>query len=415
MKRALVAVVAVVAILALACVKKSAPASCDAPDKCAGILSILDTGETRVELIADGEGGAYAALFGSGDSPTCVAGLVCHGAIWRLDATGHVRWTFDDGASVSAPFLIPGGVAWRTGDGALHAARSNGGFFWASDAIGQNGLVATYAQGDVYAIGDKKVRRVDAESGVEVWSASFLGDNPGVPVAMPDAEVLAMAYVGTNLEAKTFAVSDGAAGFDVLLPANYSAPAAFSRPLGPILLVSDRLSLRTWNGDEIWGLDGEEGWRFVQPLDDGYAAAGPFGQRLTRVRYDGTVLWSTPDPAPVVWLSRAPDGELLVGRNDGALDKLNVATGLLLWEYGGIAGVKAPTPPLYTSQGDIVFAGANVGADSDTHLTTASPAGQQLERWDAGSRVVSFVITGNDDVWLATASGKLYLRNGASL
>ena len=410
MKRALL----FLALLGLGCTKKPSPASCDAPDHCVGIKAIVDTGETRVELIADGQGGAYAALHGSGDSQQCVPDLVCHGAIWRLDANG-VRWTLDEDTSVEAPFLIDGGVAWRTGTGALHAASDSGHRLWATADIGQSSLAASFVQGDVYAIGDNKLRRLDAATGVEVWSMDFTANNPAAPFALPDAQVLAMGYVGTNLEAKTFALKDGAPGFDVSLLANFSAPAAFFRPLGPILLVSDRLSLRNWDGTEIWGLDGDEGWRFVQQLSDGYAAAGPFGARLTRVRYDGTVLWSTPDPAPVVWLSRSPDGQLIVGRNDGALDKLNVANGLVLWEYGGIAGVKAPTPPLYSSQGNLVFAGANVGADSDTHLTTATLAGQQLERWDAGSRVVSFVLLGNDDVWLATESGKLYLRNGASL
>lgn len=413
MRRALL--LSAVAAVALSCARKSGSAQCDAPDHCVGMLAVLDTGEARVELIPDGEGGAYAALHGSADSTVCVEGLVCHGAIWRLDAAGHVRWSLGEDAAVEAPFLIPGGIAWRTGAGTVHAASADGRSLWETDAIGQNSLVASSVQGEVFAIGDKKIHRIDTVTGVDVWSMDFLGNNPAPPLDMPDAEVLAMGYVGTNLEAKTFAIRDGAPGFDVSLRANYSAPAAFVRPLGPILLVSDRLSLRTWYGDEIWGLDGDEGWRFVQQLPDGYAAAGPFGSRLTRVRYDGTVLWSTPDPAPVVWLSLAPDGHLLVGRNDGALDKLNADTGLVLWEYGGIAGVKAPTPPLYSSQGNLVFAGANVGADSDTHLTTATEAGQQLERWDAGTRVVSFVLTGNDDVWLATASGKLYLRRGASL
>lgn len=413
MRRA--AIVAAAAALVLGCAKKDSSATCDAPDKCAGILSIQDTGESHVELLADGEGGAYAALLGSSDSPVCVTGQVCHGQIWRLSPGGGVRWTLTESFAIDRPFLVPGGVAWRTGDGAVHAATSSGHPLW-SAPVGDPKLAASWVAGAVFAAGNGSVVKIDATTGAIAWTKPFPVDNPVAPVAMPDAQVLAMGFAGAMLEAKTFALGDGAAGFDLLLPADYSAPSAFVRdPLGPIFLVSDRLTLRNWDGSEIWGLDGDEGWRFVQPLADGFAAVGPYGNRLTRVKSNGQVLWSVPSAAQVTWLSSTPDGQLLAGRNDGALDKLNVATGLLLWEYGGIAGIVASTPPLYFSNGNTVFAGANVGNDSDTHLTTVTGAGQLLERWDAGSRIGSFVLTSSDDVWLATVSGKLYLRRGASL
>lgn len=405
-----------VLVAGAACSKKSEATCGAAPDRCAGMMAIVDTHQAHVELVPDGAGGAYAALLGAGDSEICVAGQVCHGALLRLGADGAVLWKLAVGYAVDMPMpLEDGGVAWRGNDGGLHAANGDGTPRWDAP-LGDPKLVAVPDAGSIVAVAGGSVARVDAATGQSAWTVPFGLEAPAIPVALPDASVVVAGYTGTNGEFRRVDYADGSTRFDVSLRATLSAPTVVTRwPFGPFLFVSDRLSLRDWNGRESWGNDATEGWRFAFGVEDGWIANGPFQQRVTRFRSNGTALWSVPVAAPVVWVASAPDGSVLLGRNDGTLDKLRASDGLQLWEYGGIAGVKAMTPPKFASTGNVVFAGANVGAASDTHLTTATLAGQQIERWDAGARIVSFVLTGNDDVWLATTEGKLYLRRGASL
>ncbi|HVO31293.1 MAG TPA: PQQ-binding-like beta-propeller repeat protein, partial [bacterium] len=333
----------------------------------------IDSNQAHVELVDDGAGGAYAALLGAGDSEVCVAGQVCHGAIWRLGAQGDVLWTHQVGYAVDAPFALPdGGVAWRGNDGGLHAANGDGSPRW-DLSLGDVRLLAAPDAGAVLAVAGGNVVRVDAKTGAVAWTTPFPGADPTALVSLPDASAVVAGYSGTNGEFRRVAFEDGSTLFDVQVRATMSAPHVLYRwPYGPFVLAADRLSLVDWNGRESWGFDAPEGWRYVQALGSDWIGNGPYEQRITRLRNDGTALWVVPVPAPITWVSVTPDAQVLVGRNDGTLDKLKASDGLMLWEYGGIAGVKAPTPPRYSSKGNIVFAGANVGANSDTHLTTAS-------------------------------------------
>lgn len=415
------ALLLVVALAVPACGKDegSDRVPCEAPGGCSAVISTLGTGESVAELIADGDGGVYAALLGSGEFPACNGGVVCHGELWRIDRDGDVAWKEKEGKSVSRPFLLPdgGGVAYRTGAGTLVAVDGDGGERWRLPT-GDPELVASVVFDDLVVIADGRLARIDADSGDEVWSVAFAETRPASPAGTGDGWVIAMGYSAPGaLRARTFGWEDGRAGWTAELPAELSAPAIVGkgRGLAPTLLVSDRLSLRGWGGAEIWAEDGEEGFRFVAPAPGGgYFASGPYLDQITEYRVTGTVLWSRPSGAPLTWLRETPDGNVLAGRNDGVVQKLKGGAGTVLWDYGGVDTVKAQAPPIFASSGNAVFFGANIGLDTDTHLSTITPFGQGLDRWDAGARIISAALSDDDDVFVATLDGTLYLRAAAA-
>ncbi len=397
---------------------------CVAPGGCSAVRSTLGTGEAQVDLLADGTGCVYAALLGRGKGGTyCPANTVCHGELWRVDATGEVVWKVGERKSVDRPILIRGGVAYRTGDGRIAAVSTAGTPLWTVET-GDPLVVASAWAADVYVVGGGSARRVDARTGTVVWDVPFAGtyNAPAAPGPWPDRVVIS-GLVSASIVARGLDYIDGSTEWEATLSGGSSAPAIVSRepaaPLpdrGPTMIVADRISLRTREGAEVWGYDAFEGFRFVVPtVNDGWIALGPLSNVITRFRPNGTVLWSGPATAPVVWLSATPDGQLLVGQNDGRVRKLNEGTGNVLWEYGGVDTVKAPAAPLYRANGNIVFFGANTGEESDPNLTTITPAGQTLERWNAGARVSSIALSGSGDVFIAVSDGRLYLRRAADL
>lgn len=408
-----------VAIAVAACGKEKDDdhVACDAPGGCSAVLSTLGTGESVAELIPDGEGGVYAAFHGSGEFPACNGGVVCHGELWRIDEDGEVDWKEKEGKSVSRPFAIPGGVAYRTGAGTLVAVDADGDERWRFPTDDPD-LVASVVFGDVVVIASGQISRLDGDGGDPVWTVAFEETRPAAPAGTGDGWVLAMGFSAPGeLTARTFGWDDGRAGWTAALPAELSAPAIVGdgRGLVPTLLVSDRLSLRGWGGAEVWAEDGPEGFRFVVPAaGGGFFAGGPYLDQITEYRLNGTVAWSRPAGAPITWVSATPDGNVLVGRNDGVVLKVKGGGGTVLWDYGGVDTVKAQAPPLYAANGNAVFWGANIGLDSDTHLSTVTPFGQGLERWNAGSRIVSAALSEDGDVFAATLDGRLYLRSAAS-
>ena len=405
----------VAALAATACGKKEDDdhVDCDAPGGCSAVISTLGTGESVSELVADGRGGVYAAFLGSGEFPACNGGVVCHGELWRIGPDGDVDWKQKEGKSVSRPFLLPdGGVAYRTGAGTLVAVDADGDERWRYRTEDPE-LEAAVVFDGVVVIASGQIARLDARTGEAVWSVALTETRPALPAGTGDGWVVAMGFSGPGtLRARTFGWDDGRAGWTAELPAELSAPAVVAgRGLVPTLLVSDRLSLRAWGGEEIWSEDAVEGFRFVAPAPGrGYFAAGPYLDQVTEYRVDGTVAWSRPAGAPLTWLAATPDGNALVGRNDGVVQKLKGGAGTVLWDYGGVDTVQAQAPPIFASNGNVVFHGANIGLDSDTHLSTVTPFGQGLDRWDAGARIVSVALGDDDDVFIATLDGKLYLR-----
>lgn len=391
---------------------------CEAPGGCSAVHSTLDTGENRVELLPDGDGGVYAALYGAGFEAACAGGVVCHGELWRVDRFGDVRWKSKERTSVDQLFVLPGGAGYVTGAGKVVVLDGDGDerFTHATDATD---ITVSVVSGGLYVVADGTMTRLDPETGDEIWSQPAPEERHVRAIASGDGHVVTMGFdvdSSGSLVARTFAVDDGAPSWTATLPAELSAPGLIAGygDLNPVLLVSDRLSLRGWGGEEIWGQDGAEGFRFVSPSrTNGFFAGGPYFDQVTEYRAVGTVAWSRPMPAAVTWVSATPDGHVLVGQADGVVRKLKGNEGITLWDYGDVDTVKSQAPPLYGANGNIVLWGANIGIDSDTHVTTVTPFGQGLDRWDAGARVVAGALSNDDDVFTATVDGLLYLRDAA--
>lgn len=391
---------------------------CEAPGGCSAVHSTLDTGESRVELVADGSGGVYAGLFGSRFEPACAGTVICHGELWRIDEFGDVRWKHKESDSVYGVFRVPGGVAYETGSGKLVVLDDDGDKRF-SVSTGDPELAASAVSGSLYVIAAGEISRIDLESGETMWSEPAPEDRPVPAVPTGDGFVLTLGFTtGTDgaLTARTFEEPDGKAGWTAELPAQLSAPGLIAgySDLEPTLLVSDRLSLRAWGGAEVWGHDGPEGFRFVsRTRTNGFFAGGPYFDQVTEYRVDGTVLWSRPMPAALTWVAGTPDGHVLVGQADGVVRKLKSGAGTTLWDYGAVDSVQPQASPLFGANGNAVLWGANIGIDSDTHVTTLTPFGQGLDRWDAGARVVSGALSDDDDVFTATLDGLIYLRESA--
>ena len=390
---------------------------CEAPGGCVNVQSTLGTGEAVSELIPDGAGGVYAAFQGSGFHPACAGGVVCHGELWRIDRFGEVDWKAKEGKSVSRPFLVPGGVAYRTGAGTLVVVDDDGDERWRL-ALEDPELAASRIGDAIFVAAAGTLARVDPATGDVVWSQSVPETRPLPPAGTGNGLVLTLGFSSAGeLTARTFDRADGRPDWTAVLPAELSAPGIVRgyTALAPILLVSDRLSLRDWSGGEVWAVDGFEGYRFVSATRfNGYFAGGPFFDQVTEYRADGTVAWSRPMSAGVTWISPTPDGHVLVGQVDGIVRKLKGGAGTTLWDYGGVETVQAQAPPLYGPGGTAVFWGANIGLDSDTHLSTVTSFGQSLERWDAGARIVSGAISDDGDVFVSTLDGRVYLRDAAT-
>lgn len=412
---------------AFACEKeKTDEVACDAPGGCGFVISTLGTGERNVTLIPDGEQGAYAAMLGSKLSPVCSQGVVCHGALWRIDPDGNVMWKADERVAIDAPFSWKRGVAYRTGDARLVVHDRDGRRLWEA-VVGDPTFSYSVDTGlrSIFVMGGGQARRLDEATGEEIWAVPFDVDFPGAPVRLPTAHMLVSGYGGSDLILyRALDLATGTTEWEDTLPGGLSSPAALvGDPWGPILLVSDRLSLRDIDGEEIWGVDGVEGFRNVReaPNGDGYFVVGPLLDSATRLRDDGTVLWSGNASAALTWLSVTPDGHALVGQQDGIVRKLSRDAGLTLWQYGGVDEVRSLAPPHYTAGGNVVFYGANIGDDSDTHLSTVTIGGVNVERWDAGARITSIALSEGsalapgERVFLSTADGKIYLRTGAQL
>jgi hypothetical protein len=329
-----------------------------------------------------------------------------------------VRWKFKEKSSVFGVFRVPGGVGYVTGGGKLVVLDADGDKRF-SVSTGDPDLAVSVIGGALYVVAAGEISRIDLESGDAVWTEPAPEDRPVPPVPTGDGLVLTMGFTtGTDgaLTARTFEESDGKAGWGAALPAQLSAPGLIAgySDLEPVLLVSDRLSSRTWGGAEQWGHDGPEGFRFVSRTHtNGFFAGGPYFDQVTEYRVDGTVAWSRPMPAALTWIAGTPDGHVLVGQADGIVRKLKGGAGTTLWDYGAVDSVQPQAPPLFGSNGYAVFWGSNIGIDSDTHVSTLTSFGQGIDRWDAGARVVSGALSDDDDVFVATLDGLIYLREAA--
>ena len=394
---------------------------CEAPGGCVNVQSTLGTDESVSELVPDGDGGVYAAFQGSGFHPACAGGVVCHGELWRIDRSGDVDWKAKEKKSVSRPFRVTGGVAYRTGTGTLVVVDADGDERWRLPL--EDPELAAAAIGDaIFVAAGGMLSRVDPSTGEVAWSQPVPETRPLAPVGTGNGLVLTVGFSASGeLTARTFDRDDGRPDWTAVLPAALSAPGVIrgASALAPTLLVSDRLSLRDWSGGEVWFVDGSqdgfEGFRFVSASrSNGYFAGGPFFDQVTEYRADGTVAWSRPMSAGVTWISPTPDGHVLVGQVDGIVRKLKGGAGTTLWDYGGVDTVEAQAPPLYGPAGNAVFWGANIGLDSDTHVSTVTAFGQSLERWDAGARVVSGALSDDGDVFVSTLEGRVYLRDAAT-
>lgn len=397
---------------------------CEAPGGCGAVHSTLDTGEANVRLIEDGKGGVYAALFGSGfEAAACAGGIICHGELWRIDEYGDVRWKEKEKKSVSDPFLVPGGVGYVTGSGKVVVLDSDGDKRF-SVSTEDPTVVASVVRGSLYLAANGTFTRIDLESGDEIWSEPAPEERPVPAVGTGDDFIVSMGFtVGSSgsLIARAFEEADGKSGWTVQLPAELSAPAlipgydrGFGSEFAPTMLVSDVLSLRGWGGEVQWEVASVEGFRFVsRSRTNGFFAGGPYFDSVTEYRVDGTVAWSRPMAAAVTWVTTAPDGHVLVGQADGVVRKIKSDAGITLWDYGAVDSVQAQAPPIFGDNGYIVLWGANIGADSDTHVSTVTPFGQGVDRWDTGARVTSAALSDDDDVFVATTDGRIYLREAA--
>ena len=398
--------------------------TCEAPGGCGAVHSTLGTGEAHATLLADRNGGVYAALFGSGfEAQSCSGGIICHGELWRIDKYGNVRWKSKEKKSVYDPFLVPGGVGYVTGAGKVVVLDADGDERF-SVSTDDPLLAASVIDGALYIAAGGALSRFDLESGDEIWSEPAAEAQPVPAVGTGDGLILTMGFtVGTSgsLTARAFEAPDGKAAWTATLPAQLSAPGlipgydqGFGSELAPTMLVSDTLSLRGWTGVTVWEVASVEGFRFVsRSRSNGFFAGGPYFDSVTEYRVNGTVAWSRPMTGAVTWVVPTPDGHVLVGQQDGVVRKLKGNEGTTLWDYGNVDSVQSQSPPIFGGNGNLVFWGANIGVESDTHVSTVTPFGQGIDRWNTGARITSGALSNDDDVFVSTLDGRIYLRDAA--